>query len=225
LNSLGQIGNSVALGFNPNPSVFQIAGLSGIVAIATKNDFSLFLKNDGTVWTCGDNQNGQLGNGTANTNPNPIPTQIPGLTGVIAISAGNLHSLFLKNDGTLWACGYNGYGNLGDGTTIDKYSPVQVNGLCQVLGIEENENSIALEISPNPFSTQTTVQITNDGMTNYELKMFDVYGREVKEFVIRNSTFVISREGLKSGVYFLQVSPPPAPSRGGQAAKLVVVDE
>ena len=41
------------------------------------------------------------------------------------ISAGNNHSLSVKSDGTLWAWGRNNYGQLGDGTTTDRHSPVQ----------------------------------------------------------------------------------------------------
>lgn len=43
-----------------------------------------------------------------------------------AVSAGVYHTMILKTDGTLWATGYNGNGQLGDGTTIDKLSPVQI---------------------------------------------------------------------------------------------------
>lgn len=42
------------------------------------------------------------------------------------ISAGGYHSIALKSDGTLWAWGRNGYGQLGDGSTVDKHYPVQV---------------------------------------------------------------------------------------------------
>ena len=42
------------------------------------------------------------------------------------VMAGRFHSFVVKNDGTLWAFGYNSSGQLGDGTTIDRYSPVQI---------------------------------------------------------------------------------------------------
>ena len=52
-----------------------------------------------------------------------LPTQVKGaggagvLTSMVAIAAGETHSLALRSDGTVWAWGYNGYGQLGDGTT------------------------------------------------------------------------------------------------------------
>jgi len=42
------------------------------------------------------------------------------------IAAGSYHSLALKSNGTLWAWGDNGYGQLGDGTTTNRTSPVQI---------------------------------------------------------------------------------------------------
>ena len=51
--------------------------------------------------------------------------QVTGLTNVIAIEAGSLHSLAVRNDGTVWAWGYNEKGQLGNGTTSDSSTPVQ----------------------------------------------------------------------------------------------------
>ena len=41
-------------------------------------------------------------------------------SGVMAISAGSLHTVYLKSDGTVWAAGKNEWGQLGDGTLLDK---------------------------------------------------------------------------------------------------------
>jgi hypothetical protein len=98
------------------------------------------LKSDGTVWSVGYNDYGQLGDGTSWSGSGPSnisysPVQVIGLTGIIAISGGGDHSLFLKNDGTVWSVGYNFYGQLGDGTTVNKSTPVQVSGLTDIVGI------------------------------------------------------------------------------------------
>jgi alpha-tubulin suppressor-like RCC1 family protein len=52
--------------------------------------------------------------------------QVPGLSGVTALAAGAYHTLALKQDGTGWAWGRNDLGQLGDGTTTHRLSPVQV---------------------------------------------------------------------------------------------------
>jgi len=56
------------------------------------------------------------------------PVPVSGLTGVTAVAGGSAHSLALKSDGTVWAWGWNGYGQLGNGTTTDSSVPVQVTG-------------------------------------------------------------------------------------------------
>ena len=63
------------------------------------------------------------------------PVQVSGLTGVTAVSCGKSHAMALKSDGTVWCWGHNGYGQLGDGTTIERRVPVQVAGLSGVTAI------------------------------------------------------------------------------------------
>jgi alpha-tubulin suppressor-like RCC1 family protein len=94
------------------------------VCIATGDNFSLALKNDGTVWTWGQNSHGQLGDGT--TIDRNTPVRVQNLSGVTAMDAGTDHSLALASDGTVWAWGENGIGELGDGTITERHTPVQV---------------------------------------------------------------------------------------------------
>src|SRR6202000_1581996 len=75
---------------------------------------SLFLKSDGSLWAMGQNNVGQLGDGTSN-NTNKPEQVVPG--GVVAGPAAGSHSLFLKSDGSLWSMGYDAFGQLGIGTT------------------------------------------------------------------------------------------------------------
>jgi hypothetical protein len=112
----------------------QVTGLTGVAAIAGGNHYSLALKNDGTVWAWGSNTSGQLGDGTTTNRFTPV--QVANLTGVTLITAGGwAHCLALTDDGTVWAWGGNSYGQLGDGTTTDRTTPVQVPGLTGVTAI------------------------------------------------------------------------------------------
>jgi len=111
----------------------QVAGLTGVAAIAVGDDHAVALKTDGTVWAWGDNEDGKIGDGT--TVERRTPVQVAGLTNVAAIAAGYYHTVALKTDGTVWAWGNNYAGRLGDGTTEDRLTPVQVTGLTSVAAI------------------------------------------------------------------------------------------
>jgi alpha-tubulin suppressor-like RCC1 family protein len=77
------------------------------------------------LFSWGNNNHGQLGDGT--TNERHTPGSIGNDTNWYQISCSEDHySLAIKSDGTLWAWGYNNYGQLGDGTTTERHSPVQI---------------------------------------------------------------------------------------------------
>ncbi|KOP64722.1 hypothetical protein AMS62_05215 [Bacillus sp. FJAT-18019] len=130
-NENGQLGIGTITNVN---APAQVAGLSGIKAISGGLGYhGMALSENGTVWTWGKNDNGELGNGT--TIQQNTPVLVTGLSDVTAIAAGGYYSLALKSDGTVWAWGVNGSGELGDGTTTDRYVPVQVTGLSDVIAI------------------------------------------------------------------------------------------
>lgn len=109
----------------------QIPGLSGVVAISGGANHVLALKSDGTLWAWGSNSLRQLGDGTTVSRSASV-VQVSGLTNVISISAGSNYSLAVKSDGTAWGWGYNGYGQLGDGTVADRALPTQITGIAGV---------------------------------------------------------------------------------------------
>jgi alpha-tubulin suppressor-like RCC1 family protein len=91
---------------------------------------TVYLANDGTVWTWGNNGNGQLGDGT--TTDRSTPMQVGNLSGVIAIAAGGSHTVALKSDGTVWTWGDNSKGQLGIGSEPQSDIPVQVSDLSGI---------------------------------------------------------------------------------------------
>jgi alpha-tubulin suppressor-like RCC1 family protein len=100
---------------------------NGVVAVSAGYDFSLFLKNDGTLWGMGDESAGALGNGTYGT-PSNYTTNLPVeiTNGVTAISAGYQDSLFIRTNGSLWGMGANSYGELGNGTVNPTDVPIEI---------------------------------------------------------------------------------------------------
>lgn len=131
-NNNGELGDGTAQERNMPVQVVGESGigvLSDIVSIGTGMGYSIALKQDGTVWTWGSNNKGQLGNYRAGSS---TPVQVLGsdgsgnLTNIIAIAAGERNNVVLKSDGTVWAWGLNANGQLGNGTTTNSYVPVQV---------------------------------------------------------------------------------------------------
>jgi len=129
----------------------QILALNQVVAVAGGGRHALALKADGTVWAWGYNGNGQAGDGKGlpgdgHTGTTTVPVEVSGLRAVVAIAAGGAHSLAVKADGTLWAWGFNEYGQLGNGSNADSYAPVQVPGLANVVAAVGGEHySLALK--------------------------------------------------------------------------------
>ncbi|MEW6447431.1 MAG: stalk domain-containing protein [Bacillota bacterium] len=124
----------------------------GTIGLAAGNSHSLAVKSDGTVWAWGNNSRGQLGIGSWDYEDiHSVPVQVKNLTGIIAVAAGESHSLALKEDGTVWAWGSNSSGQLGDGTVLDsppycRCNPVQVAGLRNIIAISAGGNhNLALD--------------------------------------------------------------------------------
>ena len=132
-DSAGQLGdNSTTTKTYPVQAKTTASGnpvLTGIIDIAGGSTHTLALKADGTVWTWGSNSSGQLGDGT--TTSRHLAAQVKTasstfLTGVIAIAAGDNFCAALKSDGTVWAWGDNGSGQIGIGSTHTQKYAVQV---------------------------------------------------------------------------------------------------
>jgi RHS repeat-associated protein len=113
-NNLGQLGDNTVINKYAPTNVLY---LSNIIAVAAGGGHSLALRFDGSVWTWGDNSQGQLA--ITNTSVNfKRPTLVNGISNIVAISAGAVHSLALQSDGTVWAWGHNRYGQIGGNTNI-----------------------------------------------------------------------------------------------------------
>lgn len=70
----------------------------------------MIIKTDNSLWACGNNNYGQLGDGTNTSRSNLVKIT----DNVKDVSAGNHHTLVLKTDNSLWACGSNAFGEWGD---------------------------------------------------------------------------------------------------------------
>jgi alpha-tubulin suppressor-like RCC1 family protein len=140
-NNAGQVGDGTVL---QQPIPVPVSPLAGVVAIAASTDHTLAVKLDGTVWSWGRNAEGQLGDATAGFRF--VPGQVPILTHIVAVAAGVTHSLALRDDGTVWTWGGNVAGQLGDGTMLSRSTPTLVTGLSGVARIAAGDRfSLAVQ--------------------------------------------------------------------------------
>lgn len=138
-NGNGQLGNSSVTG---TASPIQLGALTSWVSSAAGTAHSGAVKTDGTLWAWGRNNSGQLGQN--NTVDRSSPVQVGALTNWSQVSMGyspvSGFTASVKTDGTLWTWGRNNYGQLGDGTVVNRSSPVQVGALTSWHGVSTGRN-------------------------------------------------------------------------------------
>jgi alpha-tubulin suppressor-like RCC1 family protein len=134
-NTNGQIGDGTTT--TPRKTPLQVGSITTAVDVAAGQSFSMALLTDGTVKAWGENNYGQLGDGSTTQRTSPVA--VSGLSNGVAITAGRDHGLALKSDGTVWAWGYNGSGQLGQGNTTNSQVPIQVPGLTGIVDLAATE--------------------------------------------------------------------------------------
>ena len=124
-NQYGQLGYAT-----PSSTPVDVSGLAnGISAISAGAGHTCVITSSGGVKCWGSSEYGQLGNGTSTGN-STTPVDVSSLTsGVIAISVGESHTCAITSSGGVKCWGSNCNGQLGDGTTINRLTPVDVSGL------------------------------------------------------------------------------------------------
>jgi alpha-tubulin suppressor-like RCC1 family protein len=200
----GVLGYTTVAPTNSIPTA--IPNLNGIVAVAAANYNSMALGSDGQVRVWGDNQSGQLGNGTASYPPVTTPTIVPNFNNVTAIACGSKYDSFclaLKSDGSVWAWGTSKV----SGTN---YIPTQVSGLSNISRIWAGDD-VAYALDSNgvlwgwgdnaygelgngtQIDSLTPIQIPISG------NIIDVAVDRAVAFDADNHTLVLTDDGLVRG--------------------------
>lgn len=149
-NTSGQLGLGTAGSGYAYSSPKQVGALTNWLAVAGGYYHTIALKTDGTVWSWGNNTQGQLGLG--NTTQRNSPVQIGALTTWSSVRAINFSCFGVRSDGTLWSWGQNSDGKLGLGNTTYYSSPKQI-------GSNTNWASLAL----NGAKSGSGLAITTSG--------------------------------------------------------------
>jgi alpha-tubulin suppressor-like RCC1 family protein len=150
-NDVGQLGNGTFGNTSDLPVTVQ--NLTGVVSLTQGAAHACALLSNGTVECWGDNSFGELGVGTtsgpeqcpqgsviAPAGCSTTPMLVPGLTGVVSISAGGAHTCAVMNTGGIQCWGENSAGELGDGTTTERLSPVLVTGIGQAKSVSAGQD-------------------------------------------------------------------------------------
>lgn len=258
-NTSGQLGdgtNSTSL------SPIQIGTLTNWNVISAGTDHSMAIDNSNVLFTWGNNTNGQLGDGTNTASNVPIPISF-GTSGVvtfyIAISAGQTHSLVIKNDNTLWSCGFNNQGQLGLGNLVNTNVLTQVGtantwsaisaghthshavdfvtdvwstgrGLEGELGIGSNvafstlqavgcpstplsTNEIKIlkaSVYPNPTNGMVNISYNLKNASSISLRITNIQGQTIQEVKMDKSngshTETIDLSSFSNGMYFISIN-------------------
>ncbi len=140
----GYIGSSQ---YDVNEPV-QIGNDSDWSKLSTGYFHTLAIKADGTLWAWGQSFFGQLGIPYNPNNDLSLPTQVGTDSDWVDISAGSTHSCAIKSNGTLWAWGYNDFGQLGDGTWVQKNLPTQIGNDTDWKKVEtSSRTTIAIKVN------------------------------------------------------------------------------
>ena len=168
---------------------FLVSSAKDWLAVASGDNHNIAIDSDGMLWAWGQNNHGQVGDGT--TGAKSTPVRIGTLSDRwIEVGAGSNFSFAIRNDGSLWAWGANNLGQLGDGTTLDRLAPVRVSpvgetwlyvdgGQNHSVGINGNNNvyiwgdnsygqfgdgkSVAQSLTPRYFGNNQWLKIVAGG--------------------------------------------------------------
>jgi alpha-tubulin suppressor-like RCC1 family protein len=123
-NDKGQVGTGATATKVTRPK--RVGGAATYTSLAAGAFHALAVRSDGTLWSWGRNNHGQLGNGSLTKSG--VPVRVGTDSDWIAVAAHGYHSAAKKADGSWWMWGYNGDGQLGLGNTADRMAPVLISG-------------------------------------------------------------------------------------------------
>jgi alpha-tubulin suppressor-like RCC1 family protein len=121
VNTVGSLGDNTVT--QRNTPVTTFAGGTNWKQVACSVGFTAAIKTDGTLWTWGNNLQGQLGDNTIIQRSTPVTTFVGG-TNWKQVTCGYNHTAAIKTDGTLWTWGLNTFGQLGSNNLAQSNTPV-----------------------------------------------------------------------------------------------------
>ena len=206
----------------------QIGSESNWTQVTCGISHNIALKNDGTLWAWGSNGFVGLGDSATDNRKSSIPIQISTETNWSQVFCGGNHNLAIKSDGSLWAWGYNRYGQLGVGTISDNYIPAQIGsgtnwsyiacgddfsfGLMSSINNAEDSRAeiFNFKASPNPFFDEVNIEFNLPSFNKVCLQVYDISGAEVSTLFEGtldegNHKYTFDGTNLASGEYIVNL--------------------
>jgi hypothetical protein len=152
-NGYGQLGDDTTVNKSTLTPMTIPTGKTP-VSVTCGGYHTIVLMTDGSVYGCGFNGFGQLGDGTL-VDKNTL-TQMTNNTGKTpkSVSSGGIHTIVLMTDGSVYGCGYNGFGQLGDGTTTQRNTLTLITNINKIFIVLDG-NFIFF---PSYFSLSTNIE-------------------------------------------------------------------
>ena len=110
------------------------------------------IKTDGTLWTWGSNEHGELGHNEGSPSKNlSSPTQVGTGTDWSQVRAFTRNAMAIKTDGSLWGWGSNYQGTIGDNSNVKRSSPVQIAGQWDMSYVSEADTAAKVTMGSQSF--------------------------------------------------------------------------
>jgi alpha-tubulin suppressor-like RCC1 family protein len=172
-NFRGQLGDGTS---TDRPIPVPVIGIpASVVSVSAKWYHSCAVGTASALWCWGDNDNGQIGDGTTTQRNSAV--QVPLGNTVREVAAGEFHTCALLTNGTVRCWGGNDFGQLGDGTTTQRLSPVNVPGMASVAQIAANRHTCVLKTDGTVWCWGTNVSgQLGDGTTTQRTSPVQVSG-------------------------------------------------
>jgi alpha-tubulin suppressor-like RCC1 family protein len=121
----GQLGTGNTVTRNNPTAVIMPVDVS-FASIDAGGNYTCALTTTGTIYCWGRNEYGQLGNGTTASSTNPLALSLSAGVPIESISVGEVSACARTSGGAIYCWGNNSYGQLGDGTTTSRYTPMRL---------------------------------------------------------------------------------------------------
>lgn len=161
-NQDGQLGDGTT-NQSEEPKLCDMPSGVSAVAIAAGESQSMMIGNNGEVYDWGNNANGELGNDSTTNSEVPVEAEMPSGVTATAVTAGEGSSYAVGSDGNIYAWGYNGMDELGNGTTTDSWTPTEVSmpsganpATIVGSGVSADQAFVVAQATPAPTATTLT---------------------------------------------------------------------